>query len=222
MADVIWPDILIPTGGGNPLPSFANVAGPASADGQAQVVATDAGFWKMSMAQVPIYGVKRWRAWNATAMQLSGRARSCLIPIYSRAWAPWPNFYDGKKPKPPKKGSNSPGALIWATMNGTLAQGGSSATIRLKQGSAIEAGIHFSVAERLYGVQKVNSMARDGNDRLYSVTLWPPAREAVPAGTRLEFDQPKFRARLASDTEMMITPDLASMGASDVNWVEDT
>jgi hypothetical protein len=221
MADVIWPAILLPTGGGNPVPSFANVAGPASTDGQAQVVATDAGFWKISMGQVPIYTPKLWRAWNATALQLNGRARSCLIPIYSRAWAPWPQHY-GRKIKPPKKGPNANGALIWVTLEGVLAMGGVSATLRLKQGSPLEAGIHFSTGERLFAIQKVNSWTRDGNDRLYSVVLWPPAREAVAAGTRLEFDRPVFRARLASDTEMDVAPDVAAMGSADVGWTEDT
>lgn len=53
------------------------------------------------------------------------------------------------------------------------------------------------------------------------ITFRPPLREAVPAGTNLEFDDPVCRMRLATDSEMDLPLDLGRFSFPTVNFVED-
>lgn len=219
MADLVWPADLAPTTGGLPMPNFANVTGPATTAGQTQAVATDAGFWTLKMGAVPVHSTHQWRAWQATQFGLNGRVKTCLVPIWSKITAPWPSIWGRRVRR--GAGITPGGVLIWVQLEGALAAGAVAAQLRLKRGEPLAAGMHFSVAERLFGIQSVSAVTKDGDDRLFQVILWPPAREAVGAGAQLEFDSPMFRCRLASDAEMNIDQDLSGTGSADVNWIED-
>jgi hypothetical protein len=55
-----------------------------------------------------------------------------------------------------------------------------------------------------------------------TITFRPPAREAVSAGTEMEFDRPVCRMRLATDAEMDLDLDLvAPWSYPTVNFIED-
>lgn len=220
MADVAWPTILRPASGGNPEPAFANVAGPTSAKGRSQVVATDAGFWTVRWAGVPLYTPEHWRAYNATRVLLNGRVNRSQIPIFALGIQAWPNRW-GNRVRPPKAGRSGP--LIYVTNDDTIAVGDMEATIRARRGTTeLYAGMMFSYNSRLYMIQKVNSRTRTSGDELvFEIEFWPPCREQILFGNVLDFDKPTLWARLASDDEMSAAIDPAHLGSFDVNWVED-
>lgn len=220
MADVSWPTILRPANGGVPEPSFANIKGPASSKGRSQVIASDAGFWTVRWAGVPLFTPEQWRAYGATRVLLNGQANRCEIPIFVLGIQQWPTAW-GRKTRPPKRGPDGP--LINIVSRYLIAVGAMTAVVRAKRGtSKLEAGSYFSRSGRLYIVQKVISRTRQSGDEFdFSIEFWPPAREAIGASAVLEFDRPTLWARLQSDEEMSAGVDPAYQGSFDVNWVED-
>jgi hypothetical protein len=93
-----------------------------------------------------------------------------------------------------------------------------SLSIAISYGGRIEPGQHFSIGERLY---RVKSVTYSGAGATATITIRPPLREAVPNGSRLEFDFPVCRMRLASDTEMDLSLDQRRLGAPSASFVED-
>lgn len=219
MADVAWPAILRPANGGTPEPSFANVKGPASAKGRSQVIASDAGFWTVRWAAVPLYTPEQWRAYSATRVLLNGQANRCEIPIFVLGIQVWPTAWK-RRHKPPRRGVDGP--LLRFTNSAAVEVGDMVTSIRSRRGvTKIEAGMYFSREGRLYVIQRIVSREPTQDDYTYAIEFWPPAREPIAIDATLEFDKPTLWARLQSDDEMMAGVDPAYQGTFDVNWVED-
>ena len=191
-------------------PVPGTIGGGVSITGLEQVIASDAGYWRIVLDEIPIAGVQRKRLWNAMAVRLQGRLNLCDVPIYDDA-APWPVV--GGIPVEAYYTPHSDGSTlsdggeyetdsIVATSVGGAVAGSSSIVINMAAGSALGAGISFSwqgaVKNRLYRIMDITSLL----ETQFTCSIWPPVRETILNGDALNFNNPVLTCRLATDTEI--------------------
>lgn len=231
-ADVVWPEAVLKATAGKSKVTATTIGGGRSLSGLEQVVANDAGFWRLTMANISVRSNAHVEVWNAIEVQLQGRSGTVVVPMLDCMRSPWPTV-DGKLLASYGDIPFSDDALfsdgvgfyqpvIVADASSGIAERATSGTIRISYGGTLAAGMHFSVGERGYRIQRVLSTTDlGGGVASYTITFWPPAREAIEAGTALNLDCPHFRARLASDGEMDFDPELFKFGRPTLNFVED-
>jgi hypothetical protein len=222
MAALLWPlAVLAPK---TPQIDIAprSLAGPASVSGKAQVVSSDAGIWKASYSGFPVVDEQRVLAWRGISTLLEGRLRPILVPLWRR-YQPVPAGAEDAglyMPVPHDDGSSFgddteyQGGVIDVRTIADAPVRAVSLTVSVNVAGDIQPGQHFSIDERLYRVRSFDA----GSGAL---TFRPPLREAVPAGTRLGFDTPVCRMRLASDDAMDLPLDFDRWGFPSVNFIED-
>ncbi|BCH32642.1 hypothetical protein MesoLjLc_45720 [Mesorhizobium sp. L-8-10] len=197
------------------------LAAPPSVSGKAQVVATDAGIWKVTFGQVVVNNRQRVLAWRAIDNLLEGRLGKILVP-FCRAYQPVPTN-DGlleavphSDDTPFSDGTEYQGVAMSVRLSGAVAARAVSASITA-DGGTIEPGQHFSIGERLYRVRTIVYHTTT----TATITFRPPLREAAGAGAEMDFDDPVCRMRLASDDAMDLELALRRFGTPTVNFVED-
>lgn len=197
-----------------------SLAGPASVSGKTQVVSSDAGLWKVTYGNLIVRSRNAVLAHRAIAALLEGRLGTILVPI-CRAYQPLPQA-DGLFEEVPHDDdaffdddTGYVGGATNITLNDDVAARAVSCTVTVNYGNDPEPGQHFSVDDgRMYRVRTYD--ADTG-----VMTFRPPAREAIDAGTELEFDDPVVRCRLASDKEMDLELQLRRFGNPTVQFIED-
>lgn len=202
-ADVTWPfSTLIPR---TPHARLAGVSmsGGRSLSGKLQAVGIDAGFWLITLGNVPIRDKTELLAWRAVEMALDGRLGTCLVPFYDSKRSPWP--------------SGVPGATIVASADGAMAVGATSGAVDMTTGAAPEVGMYFSAGERGYQLKTVGTPT----GTIYPVTFRPPLREAIANNDPLEFAHPHVRCRLREDDGMSLPLDLQRFAVASVDFEED-
>jgi hypothetical protein len=199
-----------------------SLAGPASVSGKTQVVSSDAGIWKATFGNLVIRDRDAVLAHRALSALLEGRLGTILIPL-CRGYQPVPaGAEDAGLYDPVPHGDGTPfgddseyhGGVIDVTAAADAPVRAVSMTVTVDVAGDIQSGQHFSIGERLY---RVRSFATDTG----ILTFRPPLRELVPAGARLEFDDPVCRMRLASDDAMDLELSLRRFGSPTVNFIED-
>lgn len=179
------------------------VGGGRSLTGRLQQVSADAGFWQITLGNIPIRFNNDVKTWREIEGLLQGRLGTINIPFYDSKRAPWPG--------------GVPGATIVASADGTIAAGATSGSVDMTTGAAPEPGMFFSAIERGYRLRTVGSPTGS----IYPVTFLPPAREAIPDDTALEFANPIVRCRLVSDDGMALPLDLHRFANVSVEFEED-
>jgi len=225
MAAVLWPiGVLKPQSVTFEI-AARTLAGPSSVSGVSQVVASDAGIWKATFANVITNTRKREPvlAFRALAALLEGRMNPILVPL-CRAYQPyspeWQGLYEPvphSDGSPFGDGSEYQGTVIDVTLASNLPVRGTTAMIAIHVAHEIQPGQHFSIGERLYRIRTIEHTGEGAA----TITFRPPAREAALIGTRLEFDFPVCRMRLASDNEMDLALDYGRWSYPSVNFIED-
>lgn len=200
-----------------------SLSGAPSVSGAVQVVSSDAGIWKATLENLGVYDIQRVKAWRGIANLLEGRLRPIVVPLTSR-YQPIPDAYRPLLAPVPHSdhaflgdGSGYVSQIIDASLASSVALRAVSASINISHADHLEPGQDFSIGERLYRIRTVTYTS----DTTANITFRPPLREAATAGTRLEFDQPVCRMRLATDGEMDLDLDLDRWGFPSVNFVED-
>lgn len=204
MTTLTWPrTVFVPAEAGPPFPSPNNTTGGTGFGGSEQVVGNTPGRWMMIFAGIDIRTPAQVQAWKAFAAKTKGRLVPFLVPIYDQQRAP------------------SPGVM--AVMHGDVAAGAVTAIIQTNTtDGALAEGMFFSVSERLYVIETINGTVSGGAGKLnYNVNIWLPVRELIADGAALEFANPYFRVRLASDGEMKMQLSLFKFASPTVNLVED-
>lgn len=197
------------------------LAGPASVSGRTQVAASDAGVWKATFGNVLVRGADAVLTFRAIANLLEGRLGSILVPL-CRGYQPVlaAELYE---PVPHDDDAlfDDDSGYVGSTVEAELASGAAaravSATIDIAYGGILQPGQHFSIGERLY---RLRTVVYSGESTA-AITFRPPLRESASAGTRLEFDEPVVRMRLASDAEMDLELQLRRFGNPTVSFIED-
>ncbi|WP_085044334.1 hypothetical protein [Ensifer aridi] len=222
-----WPRELLPPQ--QPMFHIApmNISGPVSASGAADVISGDAGFWRASYGSVVVTTRERVLTWRAISAKLRGRLYPILVP-YCGMYQPYPLDANGKRIFTKPGIPHSDGALfsdesgylsgvISAILVGSLPVRAVNGNITVNAADAIQPGHVFSFGERMYEILDVTYTS----ETTATLTWQPPLREAVTAGTELNFDRPVCRMRLASDSEMQLQLDMNKRSFPTVNFVED-
>jgi hypothetical protein len=222
---IMWPiDALAPRDVAFDIAS-RSIRAPATISGFSQVVASDAGIWKATLANIRVHGRENVLAFRAIANLLEGQANPILIPL-CRGYQPIPEgaveagLYDEF---PHDDGSffdddtGYIGQVINVTAAGPASARAVSLPVTITYAGTIEPGQHFSIGERLYRVRTVTYAGVSSA----TITFRPPLREAVESGEPLNFDNPVCRMRLASDQEMDLMLQLRKSSSPTVNFIED-
>ncbi|KFB10329.1 hypothetical protein [Nitratireductor basaltis] len=220
---IVWPLEVLP-----PREIMAEIAprslaGPSSISGVTQVVATDAGIWKVSFVGVPVVDQQKVLAWRGINSILEGRMTPVIVPL-SRWYQPVPDGQDhlyGPVPhsdsSPFSDGSKYQGQVIDVTLASNVPVRGTTATIDINNAGLIQPGQRFSIGERLYQVKTISY----SSDEQATITFRPPAREAASIGDRLNFDFPVCKMRLVSDSSMDMGLDYGRWSFPTVSFIED-
>lgn len=202
-----------------------SLTGGATIEGAAQVVSSAAGLWTATFERVSIRSRNQVLCARALSALLEGRTTPILVPT-CRGYQPVPAgaVTDGLYDAVPHSdetffsdGSGYVGGVIDVQLSSTIVAGATTGQIAVNYAGAIEPGQHFSIGERLYRVKSIEF----SDATAATIKFWPPLREAASIGTRLEFDDPVCRMRLASDREFDLLLDGRRFGNPTVNFVED-
>lgn len=180
-----------------------NTSGGVGFGGSEQIIGNTPPRWGIKFSDIALNRPAKILAWNALAGLLNGRLVPVLIPVFDRNRAPSP--------------------AVTASMSGAASAGSVAVNIKvLSGGGAISPGMHFSVAERLYRLLTMDAGTPGSGYIVFACTITPPVREAIPDTTALEFGDPWFRVRLATDDEMSdVDLDVFKYGSVTVNFLED-
>lgn len=225
MATMLWPRSVL-----KPKRDPFNIAprtlaGPSSVSGVSQVTASDAGIWKATYDQIIIKrGSASVLAFRAIANLLEGRLHPILLPrccAYQPFDPDWKDLLKGvphSDTSPFQDGGLYRSRAIDIRLTSNIPLRGTTANIALVSVGQLQPGQDFSIGERMYRIRTVQMTG----EAAATITFRPPAREAVPAGTEMEFDRPVCRMRLASDNEMDLDIDLTQPWTfPTVNFIED-
>ncbi|MGO1160537.1 hypothetical protein ACTOV4_01105 [Brucella sp. C7-11G] len=225
MVTPIWPrSVLKPKRASFNIAS-RTLAGPSSVSGLSQVSASDAGIWKATFADIIIKrGSSAVLAYSAIAMLLEGRLLPILLPRCGAHQPYEPDWSGLLKGVPHSDTSPFSDAALYRSraidirLTSNIPLRGTTANVALVTAGQLQPGQDFSVGERMYRIRTVQMNGANAA----TITFRPPAREAVAAGTEMEFDNPVCRMRLASDAEMDMDLDLiAPWSFHTVNFIED-
>lgn len=214
---ILWPlKVLQPQ---NRSPFFLrgmNISGPVSASGAADVISGDASFWIATFSDIIVTTEQRLMAFRGIRAKAQGRLNPIIVPNVP-LYRPVVPGYNGK-PLPHSDGaffSDGSGYVSAGTDVRTVAdlpKDAIAGNVSVRYAGLIQPGHVFSFGDRMYEVTDVSA------NRLW----WqPPLREAVDAGSILNFTSPRCQMRLASDDEMRLETDVARRGFPTVNFVED-
>lgn len=225
MATILWPrSVLKPKR--DPFNIAARtLAGPSSVSGVSQVSASDAGIWKATFADIIIKrGTASILAFRAIANLLEGRMHPILVPRccayqpFDPDWKDLLNRVPHSDTSPFSDGGLYRSRAIDIRLTSNIPLRGTTANIAIVAAGQLQPGQDFSVGERMYRIRTVQVTGAN----TATITFRPPAREAVSAGTEMEFDRPVCRMRLATDAEMDLDLDLvAPWSYPTVNFIED-
>lgn len=210
-------------------PVYATVSGGRGITALEQVIASDAGYWAITLDEIPFVSAGQKQVARALSVQLGGRLGAIDVPIYDDQ-APFP-IVNGLPVKPGTV-PFSDGAqfsdtseffmdTITASVVGAVALSATMMSINLSVGTFPQPGQHFSIQgatqNRLYRI-KTSTLV---SGTTYSVCVWPPVREAIADGTSAEFNDPRLTCRLKTDGEMQtFIDDYAGRTLAKVNFEE--
>lgn len=187
----------------------AAVTGGISTSGQVQTVKTDGGGrWKLEASGANLNDPAYLKAWRQFEAIFDGGAQEVIINLCDRRNAPFPIVNGrpvyGEQDIPFDDGAMFDDGAGWAqsgisakiTLDAALR--GTTLNIRVDQGAPLIGGEHFSLLhpnalKRLYRIRSIVAADGAGN---YQITIRPPLREAVSAGTEIDFDNPGTVCRL--------------------------
>ncbi|WP_024900317.1 hypothetical protein [Brucella rhizosphaerae] len=225
MATILWPRSVL-----KPKRDPFNIAprtlaGPASVSGVSQVSASDAGIWKATFADIIIKrGTASILAFRAISTMLEGRLHPILVPRccayqpFDPDWKDLLNRVPHSDTSPFSDGGLYRSRAIDIRLTSNIPLRGTTVNIAIVAAGQLQPGQDFSVGERMYRIRTVQMTG----ENTATITFRPPAREAVAAGTDMEFDRPVCRMRLATDGEMDLDLDLvAPWSYPTVNFIED-
>jgi hypothetical protein len=208
-----------------------NTSGGQSPTGSEQIIGNSPGRGRAGMAGIRLATAEHQRVWQAFALAARGRANPFMAPTFGRRTAPWP-ILAGKAQRSINcvpltddilfsDGANIYSRVIEAKCEGTVAAGLTNLDIRMIKGSSPKAGHVFQAGEYAYPIRKVVSSVEDVDDWVYSVIVAMPLREAIAADTDLNFDDPRFRARLEEDGGLGVEMHGSKNGRPSISFVED-
>jgi len=197
--------------------SITNIEDAIAADG--------GGRWEITYSDIQLRTVEDQRRWSQWIAHLAGGARVVLVPIVSLRTAPRP-YGGGGLMKPSQIYTDDSvfptitrfaTPYITAVTVGTVPLRGTTMTINVTKGARIEGGEKFSIGERAHVIERVLSQS----GQTATCPISPPTREAIPAGSLVNFEWPYVRCRAVIGQDM--SPDylIQRYGTISISFVED-
>lgn len=182
---------------------------PSTISGIVQAVKTDGGgLWRVDYSGISLRGPRALESWNAWTAHLAGGATLVNAPMAEIALAPYRNKPTRMRapdadpdPNFPSQGPYGANRAIIATV-AAAALRATTVTVTVTHGAPLRSGqgfgvIHASGTHRWYRIVRVQSR----NGMAATVTIEPPLREAVTAGTPVDFEWGSFLARMIPDSD---------------------
>jgi hypothetical protein len=216
-----------------------NLVGVAATPGQtaqsfAPIIRSDGGgYWSCSMSDVSLSGTRKsdikrlTLLWRSVRQICDGGVNPIVVPRNDALFRPWPaGVAQGPVELPHSDGAFfSDGSGYFQPVIDITCNGGELRQtflgIIITYGSQLMGGESFSIEHptmgwRMYEIATVQMLS----DVSSIITFMPPLREAVPAGTRLEFDRPRCLMRLAKTNSMDLTVVPWTFNTASVDFVE--
>jgi len=231
MTDVIrWPKVLKPQSISIDL-AHRNLRGSAAASGFTQVVSNSAGLWRVTYNDVPLYSTAQIRCWRAIDALSEGQLNPISIPLYDFPRSPSSDsdsgtnlyhWYNYQVPHSDESlyddGTGHDSSYTNIQTSATVAVGATTIpVIKTAPLVTLEPGMHFSISDRLYRIKKITAQSSGAA----TLVVTPPVREFIYLSERLEFDCPRIRVRLTSDSAMKLPLDFNRQSFHSLDFVED-
>jgi len=210
--------------------SHRSLRGPAAANGFTQVVSNSAGLWKVSYSSIPVYSTSMIKLWRALDTLIEGQLNVISLPVWDYPRSPSATDELGKNLRDfyalsathsdSSYFSDGSGYLSTYTnvyTSATAAIGTVTLSVLKTVPATLEPGQRFSINDRLYQIQRIT----DQTDTSATFVVRPPLREFVNLGDQLEFDLPRVKVRLASDTAMALPLDFNRQSFPTLEFIED-
>lgn len=184
------------------------VGGAPTLTGQGQLASIDAGFWVATIDIATLDSGVLVKTFRALRARLEGGAHQLKVPVFDDGQVPYPiaggaaanafkeqRYSDGTL-HTDGHGFYRPSIVVALSADADLRATSLSATVTTA--GTISGGEYFSIGDRLYVIKEV--LTSSGSARTFAI--WPPLRAAAPSGTRLNFEAPVCRMRLATERDM--------------------
>lgn len=185
------------------------------------------GFWTCAMGSVQVSTPSHVRAWRAISGRMDGGATPIVLTNRDEIVAPWPTAgtYTAYQAAHDDDASFSDGSVyvsnqIVASVYSGADLRATSLTLQFTAGAALQGGEYFSIEHQTFSHRLYRVVSVDTSGSNPVVTIRPPLREAVTAGTVVDFDNPKCVMRLATPDAMDLMLERRIFGQVDVRWVE--
>ena len=215
---LVWPWRLLIPGSCKTYLSAQMQQGAPSLSGLAQTARTDGGgYWLADLTGIELNDPEEVRCVRAWSAMLDGGATEFVLPIWDLAQAPRP--FAGRRQMLP--GSPAPSLdyfsqdpsfgqpLIVAKVSGAQPLRSTTLGIAITQGRPVRGGERFSINDpvlgwRLYTIGQITGSAGG----VQTCSIRPPLRAAVADQQALEFDVPRFQAKVVPGKAANLEPDL--------------
>lgn len=176
-------------------------SGPLSLSGRSQVWQYDAGYWAADLTRIGVKrkNIKLFRRFTA---MMEGGANQVRVPTFDKFNQPWPvagvysapstGYTDGTHFS---DGTGFSELAIKVRLLSDASVRATAINVTIEASGDIEGGEYFSHKDHLYLITRV--LASIGTDQTWAI--WPPLREEIRAGRRLNFDKPVCRMKLVNE-----------------------
>lgn len=212
-------------------PSHRNLRSSSASNGFTQVNSNSTGIWLATFVNVPVYSPEMIRLWRYIDTYTEGQANPILIPIYD--WDRNPSglsnnhwyIYNSVPHSDNSFFTDSAGyKTLFVNVKTSSEALFSTVTISVNKiySQTLKEGQRFSVSTNdfqgdLYQIKQILTQ----DDTTATFKVWPNIRNTIPANTRLNFDYPVLRVRLASDNEMKLNLKINKYSETTINFIED-
>lgn len=223
---ITWPTAILKPQSSPFDPRPFSRSGGRTLGGVSRSVRTDRGYWVGSYNNILLRKPSRpaqRRTWNAIRTYLGGTTGLVAVPVCSTGvWsaAGFKDFSAGRVPHddgtPFDDGTLYSQGLVDIEMASFAPLGATVVTLRLIH-APTASGVRFSYQHAMYDTGRILSQPSADT---YQVEIFPAIRMPIPAGSKLEADEPTVLCHLATDNEMDIDIGISPMSTASVSFVE--
>lgn len=174
------------------------------------------GIWKATFTDVGVATADKRRAFRAMSAIADGGSQPFIMPCIETYDAPWPIVNGAPQRALPavphsdgtffSDGTGYDSSMIEIAVTQPAPLRATALTVQVTAGDNLHGGETFAIDHpnnrwRLYRIRT----AVQNLDGTWAITIRPPLREAIDAGTPLEFDHPKCVMRLLTPDAMDLT-----------------
>lgn len=205
----------------------SNLSGGRTISGAEPKARVDGGgLWMATLGDVQVSTVAQVRAWRALAAALDGGATPIVLTYRDVRFAPWPGSvteqYEATHSDDAafSDGTSYVSDRIDASVHTAADLRATTLRVTMTIGAALQGGEYFSIEHDTFSHRLYQIAAVSESSGYTELTIRPPLREAVTAGTRIEFDNPKCVMQLATPDAMDLPLDMRFHGQASPKFIE--